>query len=156
MSLDLYRHTMTAAENLDAPTAQPPVLSGAEICDRLRQATADLLWMSESDYPFEVVTWEREIELKPTALFPELESDEIPIETVTLTDFFAPAIAIEDWYETAELAQVDRYKELLHAIESNLIGVQVFRVGEVEITVYIVGKTTDGELVGLKTQVVET
>jgi hypothetical protein len=155
---------MTAAENLDSPTAQPPVLGGAEICDaplerlcqRLRQATADLLWMSESDYPFEVVTWERGIELNPKALFPELESDEIPIETVTLTDFFAPAIAIEDWYEAEELAQVDRYKELLHAIESNLTEVQVFRLGEIEIDVYIVGKTPDGELVGLKTQVVET
>jgi Nuclease A inhibitor-like protein len=147
---------MTAAENLDSPTAQPPVLRVAEICDRLRQATADLLWMSESDYPFEVVTWERGIELNPKALFPEVKSDEIPVETVTLTDFFAPAIAIEDWHEAEELAQVDRYKELLHAIESNLTEVQVFRVGEVEITIYIVGKTPDGELVGLKTQVVET
>jgi hypothetical protein len=147
---------MTAAENLDSPTAQPPVLGGAEICDRLRQATADLLWMSESDYPFEVVTWERGIELNPTVLFPEVTSDEIAVETVTLTDLFAPAIAIEDWYEVEELAQVDRYKKLLHAIESNLTDVQVFRVGEVEITIYIVGKTAAGDLVGLKTQAVET
>jgi hypothetical protein len=155
---------MTAAENVDSPTAQPPVLGGAEICDaplerlcqRLRQATVDLLWMSESDYPFEVVTWERGSELNPQALFPEVTSDEIAVETVTLTDFFAPAIAIEDWYEAEELAQVDRYKELLHAIESNLTEVQVFRVGEIEITIYIVGKTADGDLAGLKTQAVET
>jgi Nuclease A inhibitor-like protein len=147
---------MTAAENLDSPTAQPPVLRVAEVCDQLQQATADLLWMSESDYPFEVVTWERGIELNPTALFPEVTSDEIPVETVTLTDFFAPAIAIEDWYAAEELAQVDRYKELLHAIESNLTEVQVFRVGEVDLTIYIVGKTADGDLVGLKTQAVET
>jgi Nuclease A inhibitor-like protein len=147
---------MTAAENLDSPTAQPPVLGGAEICDRLRQATVDLSWMSESDYPFEVVTWERGIELKPTALFPEVTSDEVAVETVTLTDLFAPAIAIEDWYEAEELAQVDRYKELLHAIESNLTDVRVFRVGEINITIYVVGKTTDGDLVGLKTQAVET
>jgi Nuclease A inhibitor-like protein len=155
---------MTAAENLDSPTAQPPVLGGAEICDaplerlcqRLQQATADLLWMSESDYPFEVVTWERGIELNPTALFPAVTSDEIAVETLTLTDFFAPAIAIEDWYAAEELAQVDRYKELLHAIESNLTEVQVFRVGEIKITIYIVGKTSEGDLVGLKTQAVET
>jgi Nuclease A inhibitor-like protein len=147
---------MTAAENLDSPTAQPPVLRVAEICDRLRQATADLLWMSESDYPFEVITWERGIEMNLTALFPEVNSDEISVETVTLTDLFAPAIAIEDWYEAEELAQVDRYKALLQAIESNLTEVQVFRVGEVNITIYIVGKTTDGDLVGLKTQAVET
>jgi Nuclease A inhibitor-like protein len=147
---------MTAAENLDSPTAQPPMLGCAEICDRLRQATADLLWMSESDYPFEIVNWERGIELNPQALLPEVTSDEVAVERVTLTDFLAPAIAIEDWYEAEELAQVDRYKELLHAIESNLTEVQVFRVGEVEITIYIVGKTAEGDLVGLKTQAVET
>lgn len=147
---------MTAAENLDSPTAQPPVLRVAEICDRLQQATADLLWMSESDYPFEVVTWEHGIDLNPKALFPAVTSDNISVETLTLTDFFAPAIAIEDWYEAEELAQVDRYQELLHAIESNLTEVQVFRLGEIEIDVYIVGKTADGELIGLKTQVIET
>ncbi len=147
---------MTAAENLDSPTVQTPVLSGAEIYDRLRQITRDLLWMSESDYPFEVITWKRGSQMNPTALFPEIKSDEISIETVTLTDFFARAIAIEDWYEAEELAQVDRYQELLHAIESNLADVQVFRVGEVEITIYIVGKTTTGDLVGLKTKAIET
>jgi Nuclease A inhibitor-like protein len=147
---------MTTSENHDPLPAQVPVSIAAETCELLRQATVDLLWMSESDYPFEVVTWEREIEMTPTALFPEVTSDEIHVETMTLTDFFAPAIAIEDWYEAEELARVDRYKELLQAIESNLTEVQVFRVGEVEITIYIVGKTTDGNLVGLKTHAVET
>jgi hypothetical protein len=65
-------------------------------------------------------------------------------------------LTIEDWYEAAELAQVNRYTELLHAIESHLAEPQVFRVGEVEIAIYIVGKTPDGDLVGLKTHAVET
>jgi Nuclease A inhibitor-like protein len=131
-------------------------MTTAEIIDRLQQVTVDLLWSSESDYPFEVVTWQNGTELNPTTLFSNLEKPDRSIETITLADFFAPVLTVEDWYETAELKQVDRYTELLHAIESHLTDVMVFRVSKVEITIYIVGKTPTGDLVGLKTQVVET
>jgi Nuclease A inhibitor-like protein len=128
----------------------------AEIIDLLRQATTDLLWSSESDYPFEIVTWDRCVDLTPAALFSNLHDPNLAIETITLTDFFAPILTVEDWYEAEELAQVDRYTDLLHAIESNLAEVKVFRIGEIEIAIYLVGKTPAGDIVGLKTHVVET
>jgi hypothetical protein len=129
-------------------------MTTAEIIDRLQQATTDLVWTSESDYPFEVVTWSKDTELNPAALF-ELSAD-IAIETTTLQDFFTPALVTEDWYGKEELATVDRYQKLVDMLATNLSEVVVFRVGEVEITVYIVGRTIDRDLVGLKTQVVET
>lgn len=131
-------------------------MTTAEITDLLTQATTDLLWSSESDYPFELVTWDRNVELTPTALFSKLEEPSAAIESIPLTDFFDPVLTVEDWYEDEELVQVKRYTDLLHAIESNLADVQVFRVGEIEIAIYIVGKTSDGDLIGLKTHVVET
>jgi Nuclease A inhibitor-like protein len=128
----------------------------AEIIDLLTKATADLLWSSESDEPFEIVTWPQGSELTPTALFSNSPDPDAQIETMTLTDLFAPVLTIEDWYAEAELSQVNRYTDLLHAIESHLADTQVFRIGEVEIAIYIVGRTPDGDLVGLKTHVVET
>jgi Nuclease A inhibitor-like protein len=128
----------------------------AEIIDLFKQATADLLWSSESDYPFEIVTWDRGIDLTPTALFSHLAAPDLAIEQITLSELFAPVLTIEDWYEAEELAQVGRYTDLLHAIESNLTDVRVFRVGSIEIAIYIVGKTPNGDLIGLKTHVVET
>ncbi|WP_373546149.1 nuclease A inhibitor family protein [Chamaesiphon sp.] len=132
------------------------MVTTAIIIARLKQATLDLLWSSESDYPFEIVTWKQGIEMTPTALFSDIDDADRSIESMTLTDLFAPVLTVEDWYEAAELKQVDRYTELFHAIESNLAEVQVFRVGEVEIAIYIVGKTSDGDILGLKTHVVET
>lgn len=132
------------------------MVTTAIIIDRLKQATIDLLWSSESDYPFEIVTWKQGIEMTPTALFGSGDDADRSIESITLTELFAPVLTVEDWYEAAELKQVDRYTELFHAIESNLAQVQVFRVGEVEIAIYIIGKTPNGDLVGLKTHVVET
>ena len=132
------------------------MMTTAEIIDRLQQATADLLWGSESDFPFELITWERGVEITPTALFKELAAPNISIEVLTLADFFAPALIVEDWYEESELATVDRYTNLVHELESNLTEIQVFRLGEIEIAVYIIGKTPDRDLIGLKTHLVET
>jgi hypothetical protein len=136
----------------------------AEIIDLLKQATTDLLWLSESDYPFEIVTWGKDVDLTPEALFSNLpdvnnallRQSGYEIETMTVADFFAPVLTIEDWYQAEELAQVDRYTDLLDAIDTHLTDVKVFRLGEVEIAIYIVGKTPDGDPIGLKTHAVET
>ena len=127
-----------------------------EIIALFKQVTTDLLWSSESDYPFEVVTWERGMELDSTALFSKLAKPHDSIETITLADLFTPVLSVEDWYESDELALVNRYTDLLHAIEANLSEVKVCRLGEVEIAIYIVGKTPAGDIIGLKTYAVET
>jgi hypothetical protein len=127
-----------------------------EIIALFKQVTTDLRWSSESDYPFEVVTWERGVELNSAALFSKLTTLNDSIEPLTLADLFVPVLTVEDWYESDELALVNRYTDLLHAIESNLSDVKVFRVGEVEIAIYIVGKTPDGDVIGLKTYAIET
>jgi hypothetical protein len=132
------------------------IVTTAEIIDRLKQATTDLLWSSESDYPFEVVSWELGVELTPTDLFSNIYDTDLAIESITLTDLFEPVLTIEDWYEQAELDLVDRYTNLLDLINTNLSEVQVFRVGEVEIDIYIIGKTPTGDIIGLKTRSVET
>jgi Nuclease A inhibitor-like protein len=128
----------------------------AEIIDRLTQATTDLLWSSESDCPWEIVTWAQGTEITPITLFGDLDVAELAIESMLLADLFAPVITVEDWYEEAELAIVDRYKALLATIEANLSAVQVFRIGEIEVAIYIVGKTPTGDIIGLKTHSIET
>lgn len=142
--------------NPSPASISPSPVTTAAIIDRLTQATTDLLWQSESDFPFEVVTWAPGIEMTPAALFANLDDAELTSESIDLTDLFAPVITIEDWYEATELAQVDRYKALLQIIESDLSAVQIFRIGTVEITIYIIGKTPAGDIIGLKTQAIET
>ena len=139
-----------------SPPKHAEIVTTAEIIDRLKQATKDLLWSSESDYPFEIVTWELGVELTPSDLFSNIYDTDLAVESITLIDLFEPVLTIEDWYEQAELDLVDRYTNLLDSINTNLAQVQVFRVGEVEIDIYIIGKTPTGDIVGLKTLSVET
>ena len=139
-----------------AKSDRTEIVTTAEVIDRLKQATTDLMWSSESDYPFEIVSWELGVDLTPSDLFSNIYDTDLSIESIPLIDLFEPVLTIEDWYEQAELDLVDRYTNLLDSIDNNLSEVQVFRVGEVEIDIYIIGKTPTGDIVGLKTLSVET
>jgi hypothetical protein len=128
------------------------MITTAEIVTQLERLIIDLYWVSESDCPFQVVIWD---EKDLNKLLSSTSANE-EIETISLADFFAPALVVEDWYEEEELATIDRYKKLLNAIEFHLNNVKVFRVGKIEIDVYILGKTATRDVIGLQTQVVET
>jgi hypothetical protein len=75
------------------------------------------------------------------------ETKGAPVEEGTLDDLFA----------TVPSADLPRFQALRKAIEQQLAGVKVYKVGgEAERHVYVVGKAKDGKLAGLKTSVVET
>lgn len=124
----------------------------------LRSACEDLLWLSETDAPFEVICWPEQ----PPPLTPQdllrlggCPAD-TPIQTSRLEDFFGPATTEQDWFGAAEKAQAERYRHLQHLLTSRLEDPQVYRLGEVEVTIYVLGYTGDGQLAGVKTFAVET
>jgi hypothetical protein len=51
---------------------------------------------------------------------------------------------------------VQRFQNLVSVLKQNLSQLQVYRVGNIEIDVYIVGVTDGGGLAGLSTKLVET
>lgn len=125
--------------------------------EALSQLTEGLLMMSESEYPFEVFEWEATTSFTPEELLKKTgHSLDTPVEVVELDSFFKRATTLEDWYEEEEKKTVYRYQSLLQTLKQNLNNVQVCRVGEREIEVYIIGQASEGHLAGLKTKVIET
>jgi hypothetical protein len=126
-----------------------------QLVEALREATRGLMFMSESDYPFEVVLWEAE----PThdTLRALTGSDaSAPVEERSAADFFRVAASEADWKGAQELASARRYQTLLRLLEENLTDLRVFRVGEINIPVYVVGRGPSGGWLGVSTRVVET
>jgi hypothetical protein len=78
------------------------------------------------------------------------------IEEISLEVFFSRVTMIEDWFGDEEKETAQKFSELQKLLEDNLKEIKVFRVGEVEIDVYVVGVDADGNLAGVKTMVVET
>jgi len=75
---------------------------------------------------------------------------------LTVDDFFAIAAQEEDWHDQDERETVQRFHNLVSVLKQNLSQLQVYRVGNIEIDVYIVGVTDGGGLAGLSTKLVET
>ncbi len=74
----------------------------------------------------------------------------------TLDEFFAPLTQAEEWHGEEERNEVRRFQELRSTLEKHLREIKVYRIGETEVTILVVGKTDDGRWAGIKTRAVET
>ena len=129
-----------------------------DLLPELEAACANLLWRSEADYPFEVVVLplDQPSFTVKTLLDNSDYPDNTPVAVVSLDDFFKQALVERAWFDSRELKRVERYRNLRDLLETTLENLQVYRLGEVEIDVYILGGTEDSQVIGVKTKTVET
>ena len=129
-------------------------MTAKEITDLLTKLSEGLLFPSESEYPLEPFTWKSATLNRKTILTQAGKPAKTSIEAIALEDFFATVVTDQDWFEDEDREIAQRFRDLQTAI-ATLENVQVFRLGKVEIDVYIVGAIGQ-DLVGLKTTVIET
>lgn len=133
--------------------------SNSELIDTLKSSSDGLLCMSESDYPFEVLVWEslgKEELTNEKLLDVTNHSKDTPVEVEDCDYFFEIATQEQDWHGSEEKETVKKYQNLVKTLKERLSDIKVYRVGTINIDVYIVGKTPLGNLAGLSTKVVET
>ncbi|MDZ8185013.1 MAG: nuclease A inhibitor family protein [Nostoc sp. ChiSLP02] len=131
----------------------------SKITENLKQASDDLLMVSESDSPFQVFFWSGQGEeslANQKLLQLTSHSQDTPIETVDLDYFFRNYAEEKDWHDETQKQNVQKFRSLIQILKDNLIDIKVYRLGTVSIDVYIVGKTISGDLAGISTKVVET
>jgi Nuclease A inhibitor-like protein len=128
------------------------------VIDQLRKVTEGLLYQSESDEPFETFSWERigkslgkEAILQASGNDPSTPTNEVPVD-----QFFADLTTPEDRHTEEEKAVAAKYRTLLGTLKGALSELRVFKIGEVNVSIYIVGKTASGRWTGVKTKAVET
>jgi hypothetical protein len=127
------------------------------IATQLKQASKGLFFLSETDAPFEVIHWSAQGELTPAKLLQLTNHPpDAPLKMLAVDDFFAIATQEEDWHDEEEGETVKLFQNLVSVLKQNLSQLQVFRVGSINIDVYIVGATPSGDWTGLSTKLVET
>jgi hypothetical protein len=127
------------------------------LAEQVRKAAEGLYYISETDaefFPFtgtktDAVTGENL--LSQTANKPDA-----PVEERDFTDFFTRLTKIQDWFGDEEKQTAAKFARLKELLESNLKNLKVFKVGRIEIDVYIVGLDSESRLTGVKTKAVET
>ncbi len=130
-------------------------MNDRELIIQLSQAVEGLFWLSESDYPFETVYLENVNNIEDTLLQLTDSNAKTKIEIKEVDSFFNRVTKEDNWDE-AELDECKRYQALVKLLKTQLQDIKVYRVGECEIKVYILGKTESGSVAGLSTMVVET
>ena len=127
------------------------IKSDKEIIEELRRLTEGLLWMSESDYPFETVCWEGLPEISAQFLRSlSGQAEDAPVEITSVDEFFRVVVSEESRQEAK------RYRGLAQTLKDNLDELKVYRVGQINIPVYIIGRNKTGNWLGISSRVVET
>ncbi len=155
----LYRDVLFQQFLMSKQLVNPEGEGNAGLEGRLREAIANLDWMSEADYPFELRVWETSEPLPLTIEQMRVlvdASPELPITEIDFTVFFEPATRQEGWYGEEEVAIAQQYQRLTKLFQTELSHLQVFKVGQQELDIYVIGHTPDQTLMGIKTKAIET
>ncbi|EAY24260.1 nuclease A inhibitor family protein [Microscilla marina] len=123
----------------------------------LDRASDGLMFMSESDYPFESFYWDFKEELTANKVLTLAnEAPDAIVKELKLDAFLKNSVAEESWYDAKETKVARQFQRLVETLKRNLQELRVFRVGGAEADVYIVGKAEFGGYAGLVTHVVQT
>ncbi len=125
----------------------------------LTELARDLLYMSETDAPLVPFLAAAACESEPTDDFfmrsQGLETD-VLVTHESVEEFLGPMAQQEAWFGDEDRAIAQRFQCLIDWIGANLTCTRVLRIGEIEIVALLVGKTNDGQWLGLRTSIVET
>jgi hypothetical protein len=135
----------------------PPQGTDSGIIAQLQEAAEGLLYPSESDEPFTCFSWQgvRDITVEKLLIITHNKAG-TPVEETTLHHFFEGVTNEADWMDEDEIEEARRFQNLKDALLDLLTDIRVFRLGAMDIDVYIVGKTPTGGCAGVQTKVVET
>jgi hypothetical protein len=78
------------------------------------------------------------------------------VQNQRLDEFFGELAQDHDWHGPSETEGVRHYRELWQFFRDRLDAAAVFRIGEVQVDILIVGKAADQRWVGVKTRAIET
>lgn len=133
------------------------VTCGAQLDDELASITRGMLFTSESDYPLEPFDYTGAGAPTPDKI---RALAGIPATAVfemrSASDFFDHQTTVYDPGDPAALEYAARYQELRNFMEASLTDLVVYRFGEIQIGVYVVGVDACGNLIGFHTTAIET
>ena len=126
--------------------------------EEIQAAIQDLRSPSETDSTFEIVHWKKQGTARSSADLLSLigKPSGLPIQDVGLEKCFQDLTQNHEWHDADGKKTVEKYRKLLTVLKERLTDVKVFKVGEVVIDIYIVGRTAEDDWVGVVATDVET
>ena len=125
-----------------------------ELKTQLESACDGLWWRSEADYPITVI-WQSAADTGE--LIRRLAGcDDADVEVGDMGSFFERSLTPHSWHTDEDKARLSRLQHLKTLLTEALTNPQVYRCGEVEVSLFILGRTSEDHIAGVQTTVVET
>lgn len=130
----------------------------AEVLAALNKATKGMLYTSVTDAPFEIVHWKSRATIRSSADLTKMigQSSGMLVEDVGLEKFFHDLIQLKEYYDDHAKKAVGQYRTLLAMLKEHLADLTVFKVGKVDLDIYVMGRTAEGDWAGVMTSAVES
>ena len=122
--------------------------------NKLESAASGLLMMSESDEPFTYFTSPATTVNEQLALSLTGKPAGTVVEIATLDHLLRNMTNTASGSVSPATAQ--KFVKLATTLKQELTGLTVYRVGEVQVDVLIIGKAADGTIAGMRTRLIET
>jgi hypothetical protein len=127
------------------------------LAGQIRKAAKGLYYISETDAEiFAFAGTKTGAVTKENLLRQTGDKPDAPVEERDYAAFFTRLTKIEDWFGDEEKRAAAKFARLKELLESHLKDLKVFKVGRIEIDIYVVGLDAQGNLAGIKTKAVET
>ncbi|MCC9135111.1 nuclease A inhibitor family protein [Pontibacter silvestris] len=126
-----------------------------ELENELTKAADGLWMMSETDAPFEFYYADSSAGEMPVAAWASQEGSN-KVEVEELDYFFRNMLKAQPNAAITQQEEVNQFGAMVTKLKSLLQDVKVYRIGEVSVTAYIVGRAENGDIAGYKTLLVET
>ena len=132
--------------------------SDEQIMAELANAIKGLWYMSESDYPFEPVCLKQREAPSPGELRAMAGAEAgAEVETKRMEEFFREGAGVRVEGEgSGSTATPASFEAVIQVLTENLEEIRVYRIGNINIPVFVLGRSPSGTWLGLRTRVVET
>lgn len=126
------------------------------IVKQIKAIVKNLSYISETDAPLTVYIGTRSTAVTSGKLLSKIKRKGDKIEELGFERFFSRLTRREDWHGDQETFRADKYTELYGLLKLNLRDLKVFKIGDIEKDIYIVGLDETNKLTGIKTFALET
>lgn len=125
------------------------------LAERIKKASEQIFYISETDAEILPFIGEKAEAVNAETVLKQTGAD-APVEERDFEEFFKRLTSLQEWFGDEEIENANRFAKLKEILQKNLKDIRVFKVGTIEIDIYIVGLDRQNILTGVQTKAVET
>lgn len=128
-----------------------------KLLEQLESLTEDLFYTSETDAAIKAFIGGKAGSVTPAEILKQTKTAlNAPTIEMGFTEFFSNLTEMQDWFGEEETELARKFNALKKFLEQNLKDLKVFKIGKIELEIYVVGLDSENIVAGIKTKAVET